>query len=70
MEEIKVNEYIRTFDGDIDRITAIMDTNGERKLIAFQKRNSYLSDIGLKKILKKHSPNIIDLIEERRLCKW
>lgn len=63
MEEIKVNEYIRTFDGDIDRIITVMATNGGSELIAFKKRNYYLSNIGLEKIIKKHSPRLKDLVQ-------
>lgn len=63
MEEIKVGEYFRDFDGNVDRIEFKMNTKSNRKLIGFQKRNYYLSENGLEKIVKKHSPNIIDLIE-------
>lgn len=70
--EICVNEYVRTTNKGIKRIDNI-DNN---KTV-----NKYLYCIGedwdgkcygfikTTEILK-HSPNIIDLIEERRLCKW
>ena len=61
--EIKVGEYIRTKDGFIDKIVDIRDTYSERKLIAFERSNSLKSDIGLKAMVVKHSPNLIDLIQ-------
>lgn len=57
MEEIKVGEYIRTELGDIHEIT-----EGFEFII---KRYNSSSN----KIIK-HSFNIIDLIEERRLFRW
>lgn len=64
MEQIKVGEYVRFNDGNFDKIIDIRDTLGERKLICFEKGNSYLSDTSLKNMQVKHSKNIIDLIEE------
>lgn len=61
--EIKVGDWIRTKDGVIDKIVDIRDTYSERKLIAFEKSNSLKSDIGLKAMVVKHSPNLIDLIQ-------
>ena len=61
--EIEVGEYVKFKDGNIDKIKDIMVTHGERKLIAFEKRNSYLSDLGLEKNIVKHSKNILDLIQ-------
>ena len=69
-DEIKVGEWIRTHDGEIDRVIDIRDTLGERKLVGFERHISLKSDIGLRNITKKHSSNIIDLLEVRRLCKW
>lgn len=63
-DKIEVGEYIKFKDNSIDRIKEIINTHGNRKLIAFEKRNSYLSDLGLKKQIVKHSKNIIDLVEE------
>lgn len=67
-KEIKVGEYIRTKDGIIDKI--IIDYKGkcnnpncDSKHISC-KKNYYNED----KIVN-HSPNLIDIIEERRLCK-
>ena len=68
--EIEVGEYIRTKDGIIDKIVDIRDTYSERKLIAFEKSNSLKSDIGLKAMVVKHSPNLIDLIEYGDLVKF
>lgn len=61
-EEIQVGEYVRTKCGDISKLLAIYN-NGEKDEIydfenTVQKRDQ----------IKSHSHNIIDLIEERRLC--
>jgi len=61
--EIKVGDWIRTKDGIIDKIVDIRDTYSERKLIAFERSNSLKSNIGLKAMVVKHSPNLIDLIQ-------
>ena len=63
MENIKKGEWIRTNSGIVDRIKDIIKTQGDRKLIAFEKMNTYKSDIGLKKWLKTHSKNKIDIVE-------
>ena len=62
--DIEVGEYVRFNDGNFDKIIDIRDTLGERKLICFEKRNSYSSDTSFKNMQVKHSKNIIDLIEE------
>ena len=62
-DEIEIGEYVKFKDGSIDSIKDIVNTHSDRKLIAFEKRNSYLSDLGLKKQIVKHSKNIIDIIE-------
>lgn len=62
--EIKVGDWIRTKDGFIDKIVDIRDTYSERKLIAFERSNSLKSDIGLKAMVVKHSPNLKDLIQK------
>ena len=63
-DKIEVGEYVKFKNGEIDKIKEIINTNGERKLIAFEKRNSYLSDLGLKKqLMKPTSFDVIDLIE-------
>lgn len=63
-DKIEVGEYVKFKEGSIDRIKDIINTHSDRKLIAFEQRNSYLSDLGLKRQIVKHSKNIIDLIEE------
>jgi len=63
MGKFKVGEYVRFNDGNFDKIIDVRDTLGERKLICFEKSNSYLSDTSLKNMQVKHSKNIIDLIE-------
>ena len=45
-DKIEVGEYVKFKDGSIDRIKDIVNTHGNRKLIAFEKRNFYLSDLG------------------------
>ena len=73
--EIKVNEYARLQNGVIGTVIEIktVSTNmrGEHvyayKLGKTKKYNSYwVEDYAI----VKHSPNLIDIIEERRLCKW
>ena len=64
--EIKVGEYIRNKYGDIDKVKYIskyddgdIHINTMRGEIYYRPRE-----------IVKHSPNLIDIIEERRLCKW
>ena len=57
MSEIKVGEYVRTIFGKILQITSLRDMG------YIEKGNPYF-----RQQIKKHSPNIIGLIEERRLC--
>ena len=63
--EIKVGEYVRTDKGNIGKIIEIrLGTNIDKK--EFQ--NIYELDTGLwtvKQYIAKHSPNLIDIIEER-----
>ena len=62
MEDIKVGEYVRTKNGKIDKV----------------KNNDYYmkqyieceKGLYLRENITKHSENLIDLIEVRRLCKW
>ena len=68
--EIKENDYIRTKTGNIGKVIDITNVTG-------QKRKKYLIKWNISKAyyitsmnIVKHSPNIIDLIEERRLCEW
>lgn len=67
MEEIKVGEYIRTIDGYIRKVIQYNE-KGSHRCICFgacetDKDYKNSKGISLKKI-KKHSPNIIDLIEK------
>ena len=59
MEKIEVNEYIRTKDGEIDKVTL---ADNECGLYEGTKTTGYL-DYEINEI-KAHSFNIIDLIEE------
>ena len=66
-DEIKVGEWVMTFDGEIGKIIKIKDDNE-------YSYDYYICDndraTSLKSMILKHSPNIIDLIEVRRLYKW
>ena len=69
---MKVGEYIRTNRGTIGKINRIIE---EKEKVAeetlyelyLQKNEYYLATFNE---IVKHSKNIIDLIEERRFCKW
>lgn len=65
MEEIKVNDYVRIKNGSIRKIIAINE--GKEKIIfgkyRLDKDYNNCRSVAEKKIVK-HSPNIIDLIEE------
>lgn len=64
--EIKVGDWIRTSDGYIGKII-------EKRI---NEKDKYIIDVLPNVILQlnrdfvKHSSNLIDIIEERRLCKW
>ena len=73
--EIKVNEYIRTTDGKIGifvRYSSRKDDSIYKSpfncFIRLQNRKSNMQCC--REYIVKHSPNLIDIIEERRLCKW
>lgn len=76
MSEIKVEDYIRTNEGIIEKIKRIeFDKNDTSlKWYVFDKKRSDMNVIDEiyinKTYITKHSKNIIDLIEERRLCEW
>lgn len=58
MEEIKVGDYVRT-DTKIGRVLKIKDENKfYRYVVRFKKRTTNVNEDSI----KKHSPNIIDLI--------
>ena len=56
MEEIKVNEYVRTKQGDIGKYVIRQDIN-------FVETNNGFIGFDIENDIVKHSPNIIDLIE-------
>lgn len=75
--EIEVNEFVRTRNGIIRKITEKYQFNEYGRFwfsIKENKKtencNEYSMDIINEKDIVKHSNNIIDLIEERRLCEW
>ena len=63
--EIKIGEYVRTKEGKIYKIT-----NYDKETNKYNSINDEFWYIIFPKDIVKHSYNIIDLIEERRLCKW
>lgn len=73
MEEICINEYIRTVDGYIRKVIQVNEKGSYECLCwgAYLVDEKYKNSVGIsEKKVKNHSFNIIDLIEERRLCKW
>lgn len=64
MTDIQVGEYVRTKDGDIFKFAKIYR---EAYLYSMQDENGILYG-NPNKVVAKHSFNIIDLIEVRRLC--
>lgn len=67
--EIEVGEYIRTNKG-IAKITK--NSIGKIDYFTYYDIDKEIDDINYiqKEDVIKHSKNIIDLIEVRRLCKW
>lgn len=63
MEEIKEGEYVRTENGFIGKIENINDFRPPESKYAVDIQAEDLVFIG-EDFIKKHSPNIIDLIEE------
>ena len=63
-------KYIRTKRGIIDKAVKILDD------YIFLESKFFITEYGgsctfIKKTdIVKHSPNLIDIIEERRLCEW
>lgn len=66
--EIKVGEYCKNNRGYIFKAIKIMGNESESQVGIFDENGRY-NNLKLFPIVK-HSPNIIDLIEVRRLCKW
>lgn len=64
--EIEVGEYVKTKNGEIHKIIEINNPNDE--LWTYYKFENNMGNY--KENIVKHSKNIIDLIEERRLCEW
>ena len=62
--EIKVNDYVRTDNGIIGKYKV------NKNWINVIETNNKDIGIDIEKDIVKHSKNIIDLIEERRLCEW
>ena len=65
-EKIILNEYVRTRAGFISKITNI----GKNGAIYLDKKHYKWDRQQLEVFIVKHSKNLIDLIEVRRLCKW
>ena len=68
MEEIKVKEYVRTIDGYIRKVTQVNEKGSYECLCwgAYLVDEKYKNSVGISaKKIKKHSFNIIDLIESR-----
>ena len=74
--EIKVGDWIRTNWGHIGKLKRIeLDKNDKSlKWYVFDHKEFEINIIKEEYINKpyivKHSSNLIDIIEERRLCKW
>ena len=66
--EIKIGDYIRNKDGYIDKVERIAYDELEKKNYYACEKSVMAS--GFKEDIVKHSSNIIELIEERRLCEW
>lgn len=69
MEEIRVGEYVRLDKGFIGKVENINDFRPPEAMYAVDINRADVVFIGEENILK-HSFNIIDLIEVRRLCEW
>lgn len=78
MEEIKVGEYVKTENGLIGKVNKIEPAGsgcryaGEfltDEIIQFNDGKIYERRVRRKQVVK-HSKEVIDLIEVRRLCEW
>ena len=67
MSDIKVGDYCRTKDG-IHKITEIKEDTLDTWAMKYYRYDNNMGDFESE--ILKHSPNIIDLIEKRRLCEW
>ena len=70
MEEIKVGEYVRTKDGVIGKVIALAHMYIELDRKYYDTQYGFVRDITFDERITKHSSNIIDLIEVRRLREW
>ena len=76
--EICVNEYVRTKGGHIRKVSKIMPCYENELLLSdtyyieFDGKGniSTYKNKQVEEFITKHSFCLIDLIEERRLCKW
>ncbi len=69
MGEIKVGEYVRSKDGFIGKVEKIIyDKQEKQRYYCCEKNNVMASNY--RENIVKHSHNIIDLIEARRLCEF
>ena len=71
--EIKVGEYTRNEDGYIEKVDSFdkltnIYKDEEGILRKWEGEDVWGNEYS--SIIVKHSPNLIDIIEERRLCKW
>lgn len=62
--EIKVGEYVRLDDGTVGKYQI------NKNWINVVETNDKYIGFDIERDIVKHSPNLIDIIEERRLCKW
>ena len=69
MEEIRVGEYIRTPYDTIEKVVEIEKQECRAFTTVITDMSWYQLE-WLKAWGTKHSPNLIDLIEVRRLCEW
>ena len=68
--DIKVGDYVRTNRGYIYKIKRIRKSDISREVYIVRAHGDNYSFYLRKENIVKHSKNIIDLIEVRRLCKW
>lgn len=63
MEEIKIDDYVRTAHGKIDKVTEIIPGKFHTKYYGKEIAKGLNETIGTETDIVKHSKNIIDLIE-------
>ncbi len=68
MKKIKIGEYIRTKNGIIGKVIALLGKDCCYKNMNTYEIDTIFGDV-YEEDIEKHSNNIIDLIEIRRLCK-